>query len=100
MVEAAALTLIEKNYQTTGNLRVPLITAHTSRDPVVPSWHMSLYRAKVEAAGNQSLLTEYQPNRYGHCNFLAFELQSLFSQLNSLADTAQNEFVYLPLVHK
>lgn len=57
------------NYQTTGNLRRPLITLHTSWDPVVPSWQESTYAKKVAAAGKSYLLVRYPVPRYGHCAF-------------------------------
>jgi fermentation-respiration switch protein FrsA (DUF1100 family) len=64
----AALTEMGK-YQTTGNLRRPLITLHTSWDPVVPAWQESTYAKKVAAAGKSHLLVRYPVPRYGHCAF-------------------------------
>lgn len=64
----AALTEMRK-YQTTGNLRRPLITLHTSWDPVVPAWQESAYAKKVAAAGKSHLLVRYPVPRYGHCAF-------------------------------
>lgn len=56
-------------YQTTGNLRRPLVTLHTSWDPVVPAWQESTYAKKVAAAGKSHLLVRYPVPRYGHCAF-------------------------------
>ncbi len=64
----AAVTEMAK-YQTTGNLRRPLVTLHTSWDPVVPAWQESTYAKKVAAAGKSHLLVRYPVPRYGHCAF-------------------------------
>jgi acetyl esterase/lipase len=56
-------------YQTSGNLRRPLITLHTSWDPVVPAWQESAYAKKVAAQGKSHLLVRYPVLRYGHCAF-------------------------------
>ncbi len=65
---AAAVNEMAK-YQTSGNLRRPLVTLHTAWDPVVPAWQESLYARKVAAAGKQHLLVRYPVPRYGHCAF-------------------------------
>ncbi|MGQ9919128.1 MAG: serine aminopeptidase domain-containing protein [Bryobacteraceae bacterium] len=56
-------------YQTSGNLRRPIITLHTTWDPVVPAWQESAYAKKVAAAGKSHLLVRYPVPRYGHCTF-------------------------------
>lgn len=56
-------------YQTSGNLRRPMITLHTKWDPVVPAWQESAYAKKVAAAGKSHLLVRYPVPRYGHCAF-------------------------------
>jgi len=52
-----ALNLIASHYQTSGALQVPLVTLHTTGDPIVPYWHESLYSAKVLASGSGPLHT-------------------------------------------
>lgn len=56
-------------YQTSGNLWRPMITLHTTWDPVVPAWQESAYAKKVAAAGKSHLLVRYPVPRYGHCAF-------------------------------
>jgi len=75
-----ALQQIDMHYQTSGNPIRPLVTLHTTRDPVVPYWHERQYRAKVLANGGL-LPTGFTVRRYGHCNFTAEELVQAFATL-------------------
>lgn len=70
--EPGALAAIEADYQTSGKLEAPLVTLHTTADPIVPYWHEPLYTAK--ALLNSGLLhTNLPVFRYGHCSFKAEE---------------------------
>jgi hypothetical protein len=60
-------------YNTTGQLKNPLVTLHTLADPIVPYDHETLYGAKVAAAGQSSKLVQLPSLRYGHCNVSANE---------------------------
>ena len=64
---------IEANYQTSGNLSVPLVTLHTTGDPIVPYWHEIGYEWKTGATGSSFLHVNIPIDRYGHCNFEAGE---------------------------
>jgi pimeloyl-ACP methyl ester carboxylesterase len=68
-------------FETSGNLQVPVATIHTTGDPIVPFEQQPLYAAKVAAAGATSRLTQTTVERYGHCNFEASELLGAFSSL-------------------
>ncbi len=76
-----ALNLIASHYQTSGALQVPLVTLHTTEDPIVPYWHESLYSAKVLASGSGPLHTNIPVPRYGHCNFTVEEVLGAFQML-------------------
>jgi hypothetical protein len=52
-------------YETSGRLDDPLITLHTTADPIVPFWQETLYKAK---AGSTDELIQIPALRYGHCN--------------------------------
>lgn len=67
--DQAALDEIEANYQTTGDLAVPLVTLHTTGDEIVPYWHEILYKQKVKANGDEALYAHIPALRYGHCMF-------------------------------
>ncbi len=68
-----ALDEIAAHYQTTGSLQSPLVTVHTTDDPIIPYWHEKLYRLKAAAAGSGSLHKNIPISRYGHCSFKASE---------------------------
>ncbi len=69
--DAGALAAIEDGYQTSGRLSAPLVTLHTTADPIAPYWHEPLYTLKAQRSG---LLHANLPVfRYGHCGFRAEE---------------------------
>jgi hypothetical protein len=69
--DPGALAAIEEGYQTSGRLAAPLVTLHTTADPIVPYWHEPLYTLKALRSG---LLHANLPVfRYGHCSFKAEE---------------------------
>jgi pimeloyl-ACP methyl ester carboxylesterase len=77
--EVAALAAIESAFQTTGRPQGPLLTMHTTRDPVTPMWHADLYQAKN--AGAAETVDLIPVDRFGHCGFSLPELLAGFSQL-------------------
>lgn len=68
-------------FETSGQIIRPVVTLHTTGDPIVPVAHQGLYAAKVEAAGAGALLDEDVVARYGHCTFQQGELVSAFGTL-------------------
>lgn len=78
--DPAALAAMTE-FETSGNLSVPVVTLHTTGDPVVPFQQQALYAAKVAASGATDHLTQVPIERYGHCKFEASELLNAFSNL-------------------
>jgi pimeloyl-ACP methyl ester carboxylesterase len=78
--EAEARANVERS-QTSGQLTVPLVTLHTTGDPIVPFRHESLYSEKAAAAGASGLLQQRAVTRYGHCAFQQNELLGAFGDL-------------------
>jgi fermentation-respiration switch protein FrsA (DUF1100 family) len=72
--DAAALAAIQAEYQTAGRIYRPLVTLHTTADPVVPYWHETLYAQKAAASHSDNLLTQLPVFRYGHCNFTSTDV--------------------------
>ena len=68
-------------FETTGDLPGPVVTLHTSQDPVVPAGQEVLYAAKVTAMGAAARLEQRTVDRFGHCAFEAAELLSAFDAL-------------------
>ncbi len=83
--DTAALVEVASHYETTGRLVSPLVTLHTTGDPIIPFTHEVYYF--VKALGNDSLAkTAFLPvSRYGHCQFNALEAIVGFAILISKA---------------
>jgi len=80
--DLAALLEISRYYQTSGKLKVPLVTMHTLGDPIVPYWHEPLYTAKALFGGSALKHLNIPIVRYGHCTFTAEEALAGFAILN------------------
>jgi pimeloyl-ACP methyl ester carboxylesterase len=59
---------VTRFYEPTGALKIPVLTLHTARDPVTPTWHEELYRNRVAAAGASNNLRQWLVPGFGHCN--------------------------------
>jgi pimeloyl-ACP methyl ester carboxylesterase len=82
--DQAALSHVRAQYETSGRLKVPLVTLFNTQDPIVPLFHLGLYQAKVEAAGAEALLTQLTSTVvFGHCTFAPGEAESAFALLVS-----------------
>jgi hypothetical protein len=64
-------------YETTGDLRIPLVTLHTTRDEVIPFAHELQYLFKVRPRG-RGVFLPIPADRYGHCNVNASEIITAF----------------------
>ena len=67
--------------QTSWQLSIPLVTLHTTGDPIVPFLHELLYAGKAAAAGATGFLEQRAVTRYGHCAFRQDELLGVFGDL-------------------
>lgn len=97
-----ALDVLAAGYETSGKLTVPLITLHTTGDPVIPYWHATRYRGKTIAANNIALHEHIAVQRYGHCQFTSFEILAAFNRLVFLVDNPPAyqpvQRIYLPMI--
>jgi pimeloyl-ACP methyl ester carboxylesterase len=78
-----ALSHLRAMYQTSGNLKSPLVTLYNQFDPIVPSWNETVYADKVAAAGaSDFLVSQIQSvNPFGHCEFTLPEVLGAFGTL-------------------
>ena len=77
--QPAALKEIQDFYETSGEFQTPLVTMHTTGDPIVPVWHQAMYSEKVWTKHPTSPLLPMPPiERYGHCNFTLEEILTGF----------------------
>ena len=77
----AAAEFLARFGEPEGLFRIPILSLHTTRDPVVPFFHEDLL-GQV-AAGRW--LQQRNIDRYGHCNFTVGELMVNFDELVSWA---------------
>lgn len=78
-----AVNYVERYETPTGELGIPMVTLHTTRDPVVPIFHQALYQEVVDAAGTSALLRQRSVARYGHCTFTVQEMLQAFNDLRA-----------------
>jgi pimeloyl-ACP methyl ester carboxylesterase len=73
-------TFVEGN-ETTGELRMPLLTLHTTGDGQVPIDQAQILQRRVDAAGKSDLLVQRVVRDAGHCGFTNEEQQTSFEAL-------------------
>jgi hypothetical protein len=66
--------------QTMARLRRPLVTIHTTGDPIVPIWQQELYKHRLPLF-SRLLFTPISIQRYGHGNFTDAEILAAFAVL-------------------
>jgi hypothetical protein len=82
-----ALDWLEHNYEPTGNLQIPMLTYHKTRDRLVPYRHEAAYKAKVDAAGAAANLVQRSQDAFGHCDFGAQDIMNNFQELVTWVNT-------------
>lgn len=82
-----ALAWLANNYEPTGNLLIPMITFHKTRDRLVPYRHEAAYLAKVTAAGETANLLQRSQDSFGHCDLGVQEIMSNFQDLVTWVNT-------------
>ncbi len=63
-----------KLYETTGQHKIPLVTLHTTADPIVPWLHEAGYYVKALQTNSLQNLSQIPVFRNGHCNFQAGDI--------------------------
>ena len=76
-----ALAWLDNNYEPTGDLRIPMITFHKTRDRLVPYRHEAAYLAKVVSAGRTANLLQRSQNAFGHCDLGVSAIVNTFQDL-------------------
>jgi len=79
--DPSALLEVAANYETSGQIAVPVVSLHTTGDPIIPYWHEPRYRLKTWLSGAGPLHTNLPVFRYGHCQFEAPEVLTAFGLL-------------------
>ena len=79
--DRAAVNYYEHNYAPSGQIDIPVITLHTTRDPAIPVTHEALFTAAAAAAGRSDWLVQRSVDRWGHCTFTPGEVDDAFAEL-------------------
>lgn len=77
----SAIAYLEQYYTPTGNLSVPTVTLHTTRDPLVPIKHEAEFADAVSRSGRSALLTQQTVTGFGHCAFTTDQMVEAFRTL-------------------
>jgi hypothetical protein len=83
----ASVDYLEQNIILNGDVRVPVLTMHTSGDGLVQNESESAYADIVRKAGNNRLLRRTFVNRPGHCTFTPAETLTALDNLIQRLDT-------------
>ena len=84
---ADARAWMEHYGEPSGELYIPVLTVHNTRDPVVPFFHEALLANAVQARGLGDNLVQRSKNSYGHVAFTPDELVQNFQDLVHWVDT-------------
>ncbi len=87
--DPSALSYIARYYTPTGQLQIPVVTVHTTRDPVVPFFHEGMYADAVQEAGRSRFLLQRSVDAFGHCVFANGEDVQAFLALVQWVRTGQ-----------
>ena len=72
--DEAALTAL-MSYESSGVLTVPMVTLHTTGDPIIPFGHEIIYQFKTQSpSGSRGRFIPIPIFRYGHCQFTVDEV--------------------------
>jgi pimeloyl-ACP methyl ester carboxylesterase len=87
--DAGAVNYLTQNIVFNGQIRVPVLTLHTTGDGLVPVEDEQAYASVVRSNGNNSLLREVFVHRAGHCTFTPAETIAALKTLVMRLDTGQ-----------
>jgi pimeloyl-ACP methyl ester carboxylesterase len=84
-----AVAWLARNISFDGQIRVPVLTMHTTGDGLVVPENEQAYRSVVDRAGNGNLLRQVFVDRAGHCAFTPAETITAVQTLENRLATGQ-----------
>ena len=72
---------LDQYYNPEGDLDMPTLTLHTTRDPLVPFFHEAEFAQRVARAHHSEKLVQRSVNAYGHCAFTTEQMVGAFQAL-------------------
>jgi hypothetical protein len=85
--DPAAVRYMTRNISFTGRLAKPMLTIHTTGDPLVPVQVQDAYGDAVARSGRSGLLRQAYVHRGGHCTFTTGEMLAALYTLERRIDT-------------
>jgi pimeloyl-ACP methyl ester carboxylesterase len=85
--KASAVEYVSKYITYNGELKIPVLTMHTTGDGLVEVTDENAYASVVKGAGDSSMLRQVYVHRAGHCTFTPAETISAFQTLIHRVDT-------------
>lgn len=76
-----AKAFLARNYEPSGELSIPVLALHGTRDPAVPVLHADLYAAQVAAQGDGDQLVVRKRNKFGHVVYDPADIPTAFLDL-------------------
>jgi pimeloyl-ACP methyl ester carboxylesterase len=83
----SAVDYVSKYITYNGELKIPVLTMHTTGDGLVEVTDENAYASVVRSAGDSSMLRQVYVHRAGHCTFTPAETISAFQTLVHRIDT-------------
>lgn len=84
-----ATAWLARNISFNGDIRVPVLTMHTTGDGLVVPENEQAYRSVVDRAGHGNLLRQVFVDRAGHCAFTPAETITAVQTLENRMSTGQ-----------
>lgn len=88
-----AAAFLDRCYEPKGTLKVPVVTLHGARDPVVPYFHEQLLGQRVAEQGNSQFLLQERRDTFGHVVFPADAIPTAFMHLVNWVTTGNKPVV-------
>jgi pimeloyl-ACP methyl ester carboxylesterase len=86
-IDRPAAEYLERHFEPTGALLMPVLTLHNAWDPAVPLFHERALLERVTAAGRGASLLQRTVSTYGHCAIGAAQAAQSFDDLTTWASS-------------
>lgn len=87
--DAAAVEYLRKYFTPKGNAKLPVLSLHTTYDPLVPAVHANAYGALARLNGGEANYVQRYVARNGHCTFTPQETAHAFQDLVTWKETGK-----------
>jgi pimeloyl-ACP methyl ester carboxylesterase len=84
-----ALNYLDRNYLPSGDISIPTVTIHTTRDPLVPFFHEAEFAASVAKQNDTGKLLQRSFDTFGHCAFSTAQMLDAFQGMEGWVRTGQ-----------